>query len=162
MLNVSDNIRYGKMEYKITLNSYGERLGLSESSIARVLSDYFLERKQSTTFNDRGVMEIKTKALLKDKTKTLLNFSIPLDDGRFVALKEVADIVQIKDYEKIDKLNGNIIKTVFANLDKRVITADETLEILEPKLESLRQSGVMVELLGEKEKKKEEKKKSLP
>ena len=44
--NFSDNIRYGKMEYKIKINSYGESLGLNESGIARTLSKYFLEARQ--------------------------------------------------------------------------------------------------------------------
>ena len=50
--NFSNNIKYGKMEYKIKINAYGESLGLSEASISQVLSDYFLERRQSTTFNN--------------------------------------------------------------------------------------------------------------
>ncbi|MCK4973896.1 MAG: efflux RND transporter permease subunit, partial [Sulfurimonas sp.] len=57
--NFSDNIKYGKMEYKLKINSYGESLGLSEASIAKVLSSYFLEKRQGTTFNDSGIMEIK-------------------------------------------------------------------------------------------------------
>jgi len=151
--NFSDNIRYGKMEYKIKVNSYGESLGLSESSIAKVLSAYFLEKKQANTFNDRGVMEIKTLHSNKDNTKSLLDFNIALLDGRFVQLTDVANILEIRDYEKINKLNGNIIKTVYANVDKRNITPSEVLEILKPTLDGLRNSGVEVGLLGENEKK---------
>ena len=153
--NMSDNIRFGKMEYKLKVNAYGEQLGLSEGYVARVISSYFLQRKQSTTFNDDGVVEIKTEDSKKDKTQTLREFNLPLRDGRFVKLSEVVDIIELRDYEKIDKLDGRIIKTVFANLDKRVITPDETLALLEPTLKDLQKEGVDVELLGEKEKKKE-------
>jgi len=153
--NTSNNIRYGKMEYKLEVNPYGEQLGLSEGYIARILSDYFLERRQSTTFNDDGIVEIKTEDTRKDSVSTLLSFNIPLRDGRFVALSEVVTIHQVRDYEKIDKLDGRIIKTVFANLDKRVITADETIELVRPLLDALEKEGVEVELLGEKEKKRE-------
>ena len=152
VLNYSDNIRYGKMEYKIKINPYGESLGLSEASIARLLSDYFLEKRQTSTFNERGVMEIKTEDMDKDKTKTLLDFDIPLGDGRYVKLLQVADIVKIRDYEKIDKLNGNIVKTVFANVDKRRITPQEALDQLQPTLDEISKSGIEVNLLGEKEK----------
>jgi multidrug efflux pump subunit AcrB len=148
----SDNIKYGKMEYKIKINSYGESLGLSEAIIARTLSGYFLEQKQATTFNDRGVMDIKTEESAKDSISTLLDFNIALGDGRYVKLSNVADMVQIRDYEKIDKLNGNIVKTVYANIDKRKITAQEILDKLEPTLNDIRASGINVELLGEKEK----------
>jgi len=148
----SDNIKYGKMEYKIKVNSYGESLGLSEASVARTLSAYFLEQKQGTTFNDLGIMEIKTQEDAKDSISAFLNFNIALSDGRYVKLSDIAEITQARDYEKINKLNGNIIKTVFANVDKRNITAEEILEELKPTLDEIRKMGVNVELLGEKEK----------
>jgi multidrug efflux pump subunit AcrB len=148
----SNNIKYGKMEYKIKINSYGESLGLSEASVAKTLSAYFLEQKQTTTFNESGIMEIKTEDSSKDNIERFLNFNLALSDGRYVKLSDIADISEIKDYEKIDKLNGNIIKTVFANVDKRKITAEEILEKLKPTLDSIAKTGVHVELLGEKEK----------
>jgi len=153
--NFSDNIRYGKMEYKIKINTYGESLGLSESSIARVLSNYFLQKRQTTTFNERGVMEIKTEDLHKDNTQTLLDFSIPLSNGMFVSLRDVAEIIKIRDYEKINKLNGDIVKTLYAKVDKRVITPSEILEQLESTLSEIELSGIEVNLLGEKEKNKQ-------
>ena len=153
--NFSDNIRYGKMEYKIKINSYGESLGLSEASVARVLSSYFLEKKQSTTFNERGVMEIKTRDRDKDSTQTLLDFNIALDDGRYVKLTDIATISKTQDYEKIDKLNGSIVKTVYASVDKRIITPTEVLESIQTTLDEIRDSGIEVNLLGEKEKKKQ-------
>lgn len=151
----SDNIKLGKMEYKIKINPYGESLGLSEAGVAKILSAYFLEQKQANTFNDRGVMEIKTQDSSKDTIDTFLNFNIPLGDKGYVKLTEVAQIIQIRDYEKINKLNGNIIKTVFASIDKRKITSEEVLDKLESALNTIRQSGVEVLLLGEKEKKEQ-------
>ncbi|MDD2789974.1 MAG: efflux RND transporter permease subunit [Sulfurimonas sp.] len=153
--NFSDNIKYGKMEYKIKINSFAESLGLSEASVAKLLSKYFLESRQSTTFNDQGVMEIKTLEAQKDKIDTLLDFNIALDDGRFVKLTDIADIIKIRDYEKIDKLNGSIIKTVFANVDKRNITPEEILAQLQETIDVITKSGIEVSLLGEKEKNKQ-------
>jgi len=151
----SNNIRLGKMEYKIKINSYGESLGLSEVSVAKTLSAYFLEQKQATTFNERGVMEIKTEDSAKDKIDTFLDFNIALGDGKYVKLTQIAEITQIRDYEKINKLNGSIIKTLFATIDKRKTTSGEVLDKLEPTLEEIRNSGVEVMLLGEKEKKEQ-------
>lgn len=153
--NYSDNIRYGKIEYKIKVNSYGERLGLSEASIAKILSDYFLEGRKSTTFNDRGVMEIKTEDLFKDTTQTFFDFSIDIGDGRYVKLTDVAEILKVRDYEKIDKLNGERVQTVFANVDKRKITPEEILAQLETTFDEIKSSGIEVNLLGEKEKNKQ-------
>ncbi|DAB30058.1 MAG TPA: resistance-nodulation-cell division family transporter [Sulfurimonas sp. UBA12504] len=153
--NFSDNIKYGKMEYKIKINSFGESLGLSEASVAKILSKYFLEARQSTTFNEQGVMEIKTFDAQKDNIQTLLDFSIALPDGRFVKLTDIAEIIKIRDYEKIDKLNGSIVKTVFANVDKRSITPQEILSKLEETLQEISLKGIEVDLLGEKEKNKQ-------
>ncbi len=150
-----DNIKLGKMEYKIKINPYGESLGLSEATLAKTLSAYFLEQKQATTFNERGVMEIKTEDSAKDSIETFLNFNIPLGDGKYVKLTQVAQIIQIRDYEKINKLNGSIIKTLFASIDKRKTTSQEVLDKLEPTLNEVKESGVDVVLLGEKEKKEQ-------
>ncbi len=150
-----DNIKLGKMEYKIKINPYGESLGLSEATLAKTLSAYFLEQKQATSFNERGVMEIKTEDSAKDSIETFLNFNIPLGDGKYVKLTQVAQIIQIRDYEKINKLNGSIIKTLFASIDKRKTTSQEVLDKLEPTLNEVRESGVEVVLLGEKEKKEQ-------
>ncbi|MDA7817587.1 efflux RND transporter permease subunit [Sulfurimonas sp.] len=155
VLNFSDNIRYGKMEYKIKINPYGERLGLSEASVAKILSGYFLESRRGTTFNQDGIMEIKTEDIGKDSVSTLLEFDLPLEDGRYVKLTDIAEIIKIRDYEKINKLNGDVVKTLFANVDKRKITPQEILTQLEPKLEEIRSLGVEVNLLGEKEKSKQ-------
>ena len=153
--NYSDNIRYGKMEYKIKINSFGESLGLSEGYIAKTLSNYFLEKRQTTTFNERGVMEIKTKDLAKDKTKTLLEFNLPLSNGKFVRLTDIAQIINIRDYEKINKLDGQIVKILYAKVDKRIITPSEVLSKLEKPLQEVSSSGIQVNLLGEKEKNKQ-------
>jgi len=143
------------MEYKIKINSYGETLGLSEAGVARILSSYFLEKRQTTTFNNRGVMEIKTQDLAKDTTQALLEFNLPLSDGRFVKLTDVATIIKIRDYEKINKLDGNIVKILYAKVDKRKITPGEILTMLEPTLAEVAASGIDVNLLGEKEKNKQ-------
>jgi len=155
VVNFSDNIRYGKMEYKIKVNEYGERLGLNESSISKVLSDYFLEKRQTTTFGKSGVMEIKTQDMNKDKIETLLDFNIPVGDGTFVKLTDIAEIIKHRDYEKINKLNGNIVKIIYAKVDKRVVTPGEVLTELEKTLDKVSSSGIEVNLLGEKEKNKE-------
>ena len=155
VVNISDNIRYGKMEYKIKVNSYGEFLGLNESSISRVLSDYFLQKRQTTTFSERGVMEIKTEDKNKDNTASLLDFNLPVGDGTFVKLSDVADIIKIRDYEKINKLNGSIVKIIYAKVDKRLITPSEVLDEVQTTLDEVASSGIEVDLLGEKEKNKQ-------
>ena len=64
--DISDNAQFGKTEYKLRINSYGEQLGLSESYVAQVLSGYFLDSRKAMTFGENGIMEIRTRSEAKD------------------------------------------------------------------------------------------------
>ena len=150
--DVSDNAQLGKTEYKLRVNSYGERLGLNEALIARTLSRYYLDSRKAMTFDENGVMEIKSRALRKDEEQTLYRFELRTPQGGFVRLKEVVDILKSREYEKIEKRDGKAVKSVFANLDKRKITAVEVLSRLAPVLDEIRKEGIGVDLLGENEK----------
>lgn len=152
--NYSDNVKYGKFEYKLKVNNYGETLGLNETTLAKLLSSYFSDKKQATTFGNTGVMEIKTEDNKKDNISSLLNFNIPIGE-KYVLLKDVVDIIIIQDYEKLEKLNGNIIKSIFANVDPKIITANEVLEKLEPILNKAKEQGINFSFQGEKEKNKQ-------
>ncbi len=101
--NVSNNAQFGKMEYKLRINAYGEQLGLSEVGIAQTLSGYFLDSRKAMTFSQNGVMEIRTKSMDKDSEKTLIGFMIPTPSGSVVKLTDVVEIKKIRAYEKIEK-----------------------------------------------------------
>ncbi len=149
---VSDNLRYGKMEYKIAINEYGEKLGLSEGEVARILSAYFLQRRQALTFGSDGVVEIRTEDLRKDSLSELMEFELPLQSGGYVKLSDVADFEKSRDFAQIKKRDGEAVKTVFASVDKHKITANDAIERISHLLEEVEKSGVKVTLLGEKEK----------
>lgn len=149
---VVDNARYGKTEYKIKINSYGEQLGLTEGRVASTLSSYFLGNRKALSFDDDGVIEVTTEFSDKDHLSKLIDFDFPLGDGRFIQLNEVVDFIQVKDYEMIVKENGNIVKTVSANINKGKITSSEVLAQLSSVIEKIEASGIVVDILGEKEK----------
>jgi multidrug efflux pump subunit AcrB len=150
--DVGDNAQLGKVEYKLRINAYGEQLGLSEVDIAQTLAGYFLDSRKAMTFNENGVMEIRTKAINKDAEKTLTQFMLPTPDGNFVKLTDVVDIKKIRAYEKIEKRDGNTVKSVFANIDKKKTTAVDVLKELQPLLKTIEDEGIDVSLLGEQEK----------
>ncbi len=150
--DVGNNAQFGKMEYKLRINTYGEQLGLSEVGIAQTLSGYFLDSRKAMTFNENGVMEIRTKAINKDSEKTLMDFMIPTPSGSVVKLTDVVDIKKIRAYEKIEKRDGNAVKSVFANIDKKKTTAVTVLNKIKPLLDEIRDEGIEISLLGENEK----------
>jgi len=150
--DVINNLRLGKMEYKIKLNAYGEQLGLSEGEIARVLSGYFMGSRKAQTFGNEGVVDITTEYSMKDQLSTLNEFEIPLRDGRYVNLQDVTEFIKVQDYEIIEKENGDVVKSVSANVNKQVITASEVLEHIQTTIDEIQDSGIHIEILGEKEK----------
>ena len=155
VMGVSDNLQYGKMEWQIRINDYGETLGLSEGEVARLLSGYFLERRQAMTFGRDGVVEIRTEEIGKDDLSRLENFDYPLPDGRFVKLHEIVDFVKSRDFMEIKKRDGVVVKTVFATIDKRRTTANDVLDAITPLLEKVEAQGIKIRLMGEKEKNKQ-------
>lgn len=151
VVSVSNNLQPGKRELKLRVNAYGERLGLTEAEVAKTLSAYFLDNRRAMTFNDSGIMEIKTRALQKDELATLETFDYPLADGTYVNLGDVVDFVSRRDYDKIEKRDGTVVKTVFAKVNKRKITPAEVLKKIKPVLDEVRASGVSAVLYGENE-----------
>ena len=150
--DVGDNADLGKMEYKLRVNNYAEQLGLSEAQIAQILAGYFLDSRKAMTFNQNGVMEIRTKSIDKDSEQTLLDFMIPTPGGNFVKLTDVVEIEKLRAYEQIEKRDGNTVTSIFANIDKKNTTALDVLFAIKPLIEEIKKEGLDVSLLGEQEK----------
>lgn len=155
VITVTDNVQFGIDEIKLHINRYGESLGIDEATIGRALSNLYLSRKISTTFNREGLLEIKIQSLQKDNLDTLEDLQIPLSGNSSVALKEVADFNSVKAFEKVTKDNGIKNFYLFANIDPKIITANEVLQELKPLLDTIRARGIKIVQKGEKEKKAE-------
>jgi len=152
--DISDNTNLGEPEHKFTLNSYAYSLGLTDSEISNQISSFFIEKEQATTFNNTGVIKIKTQSLYKDSQEELKHFLINVDDKK-IELQELVDFKIERNFAKIEKENGQIIKTVFANVDRKNISANEVLEQLAPAIKVVEERGVNVGFGGEREKSSE-------
>jgi len=153
VVSVTDNIQYGIDEIKLSINPYGEEMGLDEATIGALLSNFYLSKINSNTFDELGLLEIKIENSQKDNLEALKNFQITLNNGSVVALKEVVDFKVVKSFEKLTKNNGEKIFYFFANVDADVITGGEALEALQKDLDAIKKEGIQVVLKGEKEKK---------
>lgn len=149
--DISNNVQFGQNEYKYSVNNYGQNLGLNDVSIANALNNYFSEKEQATTYNDDGIVKIKTWSNYKNNIDELKNFLIPTNDGKFVSLEDVVTFKIERNFERIEKEDGKILKKVFANVDNKIINASETLEKLQTLLNEIKKEGVEVNLGGEAE-----------
>jgi len=155
VITITDNIQFGIDEIKLHINSYGESLGVDESTLGKAISDLYLSRKISSTFNTEGLLEVKVQSLDKESLESLESLPILLKDGRSVSLQEVVEFESLKSFEKVTKDNGVKNFYLFANIDPKIVTADEVLTTLEPMLQEIQKQGVKIVQKGEKEKRAE-------
>lgn len=155
VLSATDNVKYGVDEMKLEINPYGESLGLSEAIIGSALSNFYLSKLISNTFDDSGILELKIESSNKDDLDSLKSFQIILDDGKVVSLKDVVIFNKVKSFEKLTKDNGEKNFYLFANIDPKIITTQEVLSILSEQLDKLKKDGIKISLKGEQEKKAE-------
>lgn len=152
--NIEDDLKDGISELRLKLNNYGKQLGVSESFLAKVISEFYLSMKVAKSFDENGIIEIKTEELDKDKFQNLLNFYISTPSGIKVALKDIIEPQIIPTIEKIKKRDGDRIYSIFCDVDTQKITATQVLKKLEPILDEIRVSGIEVKYGGEKEQNK--------
>jgi len=149
--DIADNTQLGDWEYKFSLNSYAMSLGLTDNEIASQLTNYFMEKDQGDTFDKDGIIDIKTQSVYKDSIDELKHFLISVNDTK-VELSQLVDFKIERNFEKIEKEDGLIQKTVFANVDTKVTSANEVLEQIDPTIKEIEKSGVSVGFGGEREK----------
>ncbi len=149
---LTDNAHEGIDEIKIKLNRYGEDLGLSERSIGATLSNYFLEKKISIALDDKNLLDIRVKSVGKDEINRLKNMKVDIGDGKTIALREVADFIINKSFERVSKDFGERTFYIYANVNPEILTANEAIDKIQPVLDEVQKSGIKLRLLGEKKK----------
>lgn len=153
--DIADNMQLGDAEYRYSVNNYGQGLGLNDEDIALSVGNYFRQKDQASTYDDNGIVKIKTKSIYKDSIAALKNFYIPVSGGKFVALNEVVSFNIVRNFEKIEKIGGKIFEKVYANVNVKEVTANEALQKLQPVIKKLEDEGVSISFGGEVEKTKE-------
>ena len=101
------------------------------------------------------MLDIKIQSKNKDNFEAFKNTQIPLADGTFVALNQVASFNVIKGFEQL--LKDNALKNfyIYSQVDTDIITAGEVIEKIQPVLDEVQNSGIKLVFKGEEEKKKD-------
>ena len=153
--SVANSAKFGIDEIKLKVNSYGQQLGLTEATIGSYLSNLYLSKKKSVSFDVKEMLDIKIQSLNKDDFETFKNTPIKLSAGQIVRLSEVCDFTVKKSFEQLTKDNGIKNFYIYANVDTKIITSTEVLEKMEPLLNEIKKSGIKLVMKGEAKKKKE-------
>ncbi len=150
--NVENDLKAGKKELKLRVNSYGQMLGFSEKIIASLLRPYFFKAEIAKMFYNGELIKIRSQDRLKDTYDALSSFHIGIpNSNKKVRLSEVVDFEFKDGFSDIYKNEGERISSVFASLKKSQITSAELLAKIEPLLEEFKKDGVKVTIKGEQQ-----------
>ncbi len=156
--NVANDADIGEKELKLRVNGYGQELGFNEELISRELRSYYLKGEYSKMFNDKGLVRIKIESGINEEIDSIdsIELQVPSSNQR-VALKDICDFIMVQGFIQLKKEDGVRIRSVFASIDKKIITSTEVMKTLEPAFKELKESGVNVEIKGEEQENKKNK-----
>jgi multidrug efflux pump subunit AcrB len=148
--DVSDNANEGERELKLRLNEYGQQLGFTETYVVNTLRGAFLKAEYAKMFNEKGLVRIKIEDLYKKKSSDIATFKLTTPEGNAVVrLGDICDFYFQKSFVKIFKEDGSKVRSVFARVEKSVITPAEVMERITPLLDKIRKEGVSIIIKGE-------------
>jgi multidrug efflux pump subunit AcrB len=154
VVSVDDGVKFGVNEIKLKVNRYGESLGLDEQQLGQLLSTLYLERKVAIAFDNKELLEIRIRSDNKDSMEAFKNFELDLGVNGRVKLKEVVEFKTIQSFERIIKDFGEKNFYIYANVNSKIITANEALEKIKPILNAIKADGIKLKFKGEQEKQK--------
>ena len=157
--DISDNANEGERELKLRVNSYGQQLGFTESYVVNVLRGAFLKAEYGKMFDSKGLIRIRIEDAYKKRSKAIGDFRLTTPDGQqMVRLKDICDFYYQKSFVKIFKEDGTKVRSLFARVDKHLVTPTEVMDRIRPLLDTLEASGVKVVIKGEEKENKQIKK----
>ena len=159
--DIADNANEGERELKLRVNEYGQQLGFSEGYVTSVLKGAFLKAEYAKMFNEEGLVRVKIEDVYKEDSSVIGNFKLTTPDGqKVVRLSDICDFTYQKSFVKIFKEDGEKVRSLFARVEKKVITPVEVMQQLKPLLDEIQNEGVKIIIKGE-EKENEKLKKEL-
>ena len=148
--DIADNANDGERELKLRVNEYGQSLGFSEGYITSVLKGAFLKAEYAKMFNEKGLVRVKIEDVYKQDASAIGNFQLSTPDGtQRVRLSDICDFTYQKSFVKIFKEDGDKVRSLFARVEKNIITPVEVMNEIEPLLETLKKQGVKLIIKGE-------------
>ena len=148
--DIADNANEGERELKLRVNEYGQQLGFSEEYVTSVLKGAFLKAEYAKMFNEKGLVRVKIEDVYKKDASAIGSFELTTPDGeRVVRLSDVCDFTYQKSFVKIFKEDGEKIRSLFARVEKKVITTVEVMNQLQSLLDEIKNEGVKIIIKGE-------------
>ena len=157
--DIADDAEIGEQELKLRVNAYGQELGFNEEIVSTELRSYYLKGEYGKMFNSTGLIRIKIESGVKESIESIdrIELQVP-SSGEYVALKDICDFVMLQGFVAINKEDGVRIRSVFASLDKKLVTSGEVMQKLAATIEKVKASGCKVDIKGEEKENNKNKK----
>ena len=148
--NISDDATLGEKELKLRVNKYGQELGFNEQLIANELRAFYLKGEYGKLFTKKGLVRIRMESPLDKQIASVQNveLQVPSSD-KYVALRDICDYSFIRSYVTLKKENGKRVRSLYASIDKKIITSSEVMQKIEPYLQELKKKNIVVDIKGE-------------
>ncbi len=147
--NIYDDAELGADEIKIKINSYAQRLGITDAYLYSVLRGFFSEAEFDKTFDKDGIVEIVFKDKNKNSIEHLKHFRVNIPNtNEYIELNKIAAFLVYHSFKKIHKYDGVAAKSVYATLNKKIITVSDFYKKIAPVLKKIKKSGMEIIIGG--------------
>ena len=148
--NISDDADIGEKELKLRVNQYGQELGFNEDIIANELRAYYLKGEYGKLFNASGLIRIRLQSDVNKDIDSINKIEVQIPStNQYVALKDVCDFIYVQSFVTLKKEDGKRQRSVYASLDKEIITSSEVMSKLQNVFQELKAEGFKIEIKGE-------------
>ncbi len=148
--DIGNNANNGEKELKLRVNNYGQQLGFSEGYITSILRGAFLKSEYAKMFNKDGLIRVKIEDSYKQDASAIGDFKLTTPDGqKVVKLSQICDFGYQKSFVKIFKEDGAKVRSLFARVEKKVITPVDVMKKIQPLLDELKKEGMKIIIKGE-------------
>lgn len=133
VLDVEDDMPWGREQLIYQVSAYGEALGLTTSDLGRQLRAAFDGRIAQIYQDGRDEVEVRVQLPQdqRERLSTLSQMTVRVPDGRFVPLSQVMNLDHRQGFEALRHADGRLAVEVTSGLNTQVSTTDQILDSLQ-------------------------------
>ena len=133
VLDVEDDMPWGREQLIYQVSPYGEALGLTTVDLGRQLRAAFDGRIAQIYQDGRDEIEVRVQLPRdqRERYSTLEQMMVRIPDGRFVPLTQVMNLDHRQGFQALRHADGKLAVEVTSALNTRVATTDQVLESLQ-------------------------------
>ncbi|MGB1951600.1 MAG: efflux RND transporter permease subunit [Marinobacter sp.] len=129
VLDVEDDMPWGREQLVYQVSAYGEALGLTTTDLGQQLRAAYDGRIAQIYQDGRDEVEVRVQLprAQRESMASLARMTVRVPDGRFVPLTQVMNLDHRQGFEALRHADGELAVEVTASLNTRISTADQVL-----------------------------------